>query len=124
MTAPVDWEARALAAEAALAQFRVDVAATARKAAEALRAAEADMVARDTVQLGSVIQLDPAHSPWGPLLAVVDEIHAWGVRCYALIPNQRGEAPGAMYMRVTNGRYAVTGGAAIWIPEDEADGTR
>jgi len=63
------------------------------------------------VKINDVIQLDPAQSPWGPLLCIVDEVKQWGVRCYALIPQERGTAPGSMYLRVEHGKFHIIGPA-------------
>lgn len=62
---------------------------------------------------GDVIQLDPDHCDWGPLLCIVDEVKAWGVSCYALHPDKRGEPPPRMFMRVDHGNYEVIG-LAVW----------
>lgn len=68
---------------------------------------------------GYVIQLDPepgatVGAAWGPLLCIVDEVHAWGVSCYALIPEERGKPPGQMHLRVPHANYSVIG-EAEWI---------
>ncbi len=62
----------------------------------------------------AVIQLDPAHCDWGPLLCIVEKVEAWGVKCYALHSGRRGEPPGCMYMRISHGHYATVG-PAEWI---------
>jgi hypothetical protein len=66
------------------------------------------------VKINDVIQLDPAQSPWGALLCIVSEVKAWGVQCYALVPRQRDEPPGSMYLRVETGKFQVIG-MAEWI---------
>lgn len=70
-----------------------------------------------TASVDDVIQLDPTND-WGPLLCIVDEIKNWGVRCYALVPQQRAEGPGHMYLRVEHDLYKVVGKAA-WVARDE-----
>ena len=62
----------------------------------------------------AVIQLDPEHSAWGPLLCIVDEVKSWGVQCYAIHPEERDKPPGAMYLRVKHEHYVVIG-SAQWI---------
>lgn len=66
------------------------------------------------VSEGDVIQFDPETSSWGPLLAIVTEVRQWGVICYAMVPETRGEAPSRMYNRVQNGQF-VRIGAAEWL---------
>lgn len=63
---------------------------------------------------GMVIQLDPEHSVWGPLLCIVEENKDWGVVCYAIHPQQRGEPPGKMYLRVNHEHYVVIG-SVQWV---------
>ena len=63
------------------------------------------------VKVHDVIQLDPAQSPWGPLLCIVDEVKPWGVQCYALVPEHREEPPNRMYLRVEHGKYSYIGEA-------------
>lgn len=60
--------------------------------------------------VNDVIQLDPAHCRWGPLLCIVDKVQDWGVRCYALVPGERG----SMYLNVNHGDYYVVG-RAEWV---------
>jgi hypothetical protein len=62
-------------------------------------------------KLNDVIQLDPTKNDWGPLLCIVDEVKSWGVRCYVLLPEKRGEPPGSMYLRVEVGTFVVIGPA-------------
>ena len=64
-----------------------------------------------SVKVNDVIQLDPAQSPWGPLLCIVDEVKSWGVRCYVLLPDQRNAPPNRMYLRVEVGTFVVIGPA-------------
>lgn len=66
------------------------------------------------VQVNDVIQLDPLYCEWGPLLVIVTEVRTWGVQGFAMIPEERGKAPSAMFIRVQNGRF-VRIGAAEWI---------
>jgi hypothetical protein len=68
------------------------------------------------VKINDVIQLDPAQSPWGPLLCIVDEVKSWGVQCYALVPEHREEPPNRMYLRIEHGKY-IEIGAAEWTVE-------
>lgn len=64
-----------------------------------------------------VVQLDPEYSHgWGPLLCIVSEVESWGVRCYALVPEVRGQLLSKMPFRVDHGRYAVIG-RAEWKAE-------
>jgi len=66
------------------------------------------------VRINDVIQLDPAQNDWGPLLCIVSEVKSWGVQCYALVPEKRGELPGSMYLRMNTGMFQVIGHAE-WI---------
>jgi hypothetical protein len=66
------------------------------------------------VKVQDVIQLDPEHSSWGCLLAIVDEVRDWGVICYAIHPESRGEPPSCMFMRCRHEHYVVVG-RAEWI---------
>jgi hypothetical protein len=63
------------------------------------------------VKINDVIQLDPAESPWGPLLCIVSEVKDWGVQCYAFVPTERNKPPGLMYLRVNHDKYTVIGPA-------------
>jgi hypothetical protein len=78
------------------------------------------------IEPGTVIQLDPEHCQWGCLLCIVDSVRAWGVVCYALMPEQRGTSPSCMFMRVKHGQYMALGtaewtmGAASEAPDLES----
>lgn len=62
-----------------------------------------------------VIQLNPEYSHgWGPLLCIVEKVHAWGVTCYAIHPEKRFEPPARMYLRVEHDHY-VRIGKAEWV---------
>lgn len=63
------------------------------------------------IEVYDVIQLGPEHH-WGPLLCIVTEVRDWGVQCYALVPEKRGEQPGAMFLRVEYGKFERVGRAA------------
>lgn len=65
-----------------------------------------------------VIQLQPEMSQWGALLCIVDDVRTWGVQCYALIPEKRGEVPSRMYLRVQHEGYVVVG-PAYWALESD-----
>ena len=64
-----------------------------------------------TVQVHDVIQLDPAHCEWGPLLCIVSEVKSWGVKCYLPYPLQRGEPPSQMFLQCKHEHYVVIGRA-------------
>lgn len=69
--------------------------------------------------VNDVVQLNPEHSyGWGPLLCIVDEVHGWGIRCYALVPVKRWEAPNLMYLRVNHENYVIVG-KVEWVCSDE-----
>ena len=55
---------------------------------------------------GDVIQLDPDHCRFGPLLCIVSEVKSWGVQCYAVFNKEE-----AAYFRVNHGNYVVVGRA-------------
>lgn len=75
--------------------------------------------ATDTaIEIGDVIQLDPRKCTWGPLLAIVDRVHGWGVRCVCLVPFPVN-SPGHFMQRVPHGDY-VRIGKAQW--KDPSDG--
>jgi hypothetical protein len=68
----------------------------------------------------AVIQLDPVHCSWGPLLCIVESVHSWGVVCYALVAERRGEPPAQMFIRVKHEHYVVLG-VAEWVMGFEPD---
>lgn len=70
------------------------------------------------VNVGDVIQLDPAHCEWGPLLMFVEEVRSWGVICNMHIPGKAGEV-WMMPMRVEHGKYARVG-RLEWMPAELA----
>lgn len=74
--------------------------------------------------VGDVIQLDPAHCDWGPLLCIVDEVRSngRGVRCYNVYPEERGKLASAMYLHVKHGHYVVIG-RAEWAIGTEGNET-
>lgn len=78
-------------------------------------------VARDAhgelVRVWDVIQVDPEHGPWGPLLLTVDEVRAWGVIAYAMIPGVRGTAPGHAPFRLESKQF-VRIGRSEWHPAE------
>jgi len=67
-----------------------------------------------TVRVGDVIQLDPEHSPWGPMLCIVEEVHPWGVSCYWLGATARDRPPAYFPYRATTGTFARIG-LAEWF---------
>lgn len=70
--------------------------------------------ATKAIQAGDVIQLDPAHSAFGPILAVVDEVHPTCVFCYFWLQMMPGNAkPQAIRTPIQHGAYARIG-AAKW----------
>lgn len=77
-----------------------------------------DAVLQDFAAVRDVIQLDPEHNDWGPLLCIVDKIYAWGVQCYALIPEERHRPPDQMFLRVSHGHYQRIG-KAEWAATDD-----
>lgn len=70
-----------------------------------------------TAAVGDVIQLDPAHCDWGPLLCIVSEVKSWGVQCYAIYPEERGKPPSQMYLRPRHEHYVVIG-RAEWAAKE------
>jgi hypothetical protein len=68
--------------------------------------------------VNDVIQLDPAHCEWGPLLCIVSVVKAWGVQCYAIVATKRGDPPEQMYLRVEHGHY-VRIGRAEWAERSD-----
>lgn len=63
---------------------------------------------------GDVIQLKPNHE-WGPLLMIVDQVKAWGVRCYLETPVVRGGDANLFYLRVNYGEFVCIGPSAWYI---------
>lgn len=61
-----------------------------------------------------VIQLDPEHGTWGPMLCIVSDVHSWGVTAYWLVATERGKAPDRAYVRANHGTYIVVG-KAEWV---------
>lgn len=61
--------------------------------------------------VNDVVQLMPEHR-WGPLLMIVDEVSAWGVRCYAFVPHNGGGAQ-QFYLRVAHDEYKRIGSSAF-----------
>lgn len=68
----------------------------------------------NAVAVNDVIQLDPEQIAWGPLFCIVTELKSWGVQCYAIHPEKRGEMPSRMFLRVKHGQY-VRIGRAEWL---------
>jgi hypothetical protein len=67
----------------------------------------------DAISPGDVVQLDTGMD-WGPLLCIVDKVHEWGVRCYALVPSTRNSPPEQMHLRAPVDQY-VRIGEAKWV---------
>ena len=56
-----------------------------------------------------VIQLDPEHCRWGPILCIVDEVRDWGVTCYSPYPSEKADE--VVPLRVQHGHYVIIGQA-------------
>lgn len=73
-------------------------------------------------QVGDVVQLQPqddfGNVTYGPLLCVVSEVKPWGVRCYAMIPEKRGEWPALSYFNANRGSYERIG-PACWMQQGD-----
>lgn len=67
------------------------------------------------VSVGDVIQLDPSHCRWGPLLCIVDEVKSWGVCCHWLQTTTEGMPLGVVSYRAEYGTFHRIG-RAEWVP--------
>jgi len=64
------------------------------------------------IDVHDVVQLDP-ELPFGPVLAIVDEVKSWGVQASVLVPTARDTPPNLAPMRVEWGDFARIG-RATW----------
>jgi hypothetical protein len=72
-----------------------------------------ESMTKPEIAVNDVIQLDPNHHGWGPLICIVDEVSNWGVRCYWLVPQERNQPTLQAYYRAKHGTY-VRIGPAEW----------
>lgn len=69
----------------------------------------------ETIQVGDVVQIDPAHDPvFGACLLVVTEVKSWGVQGYVPIPKHPSSVEA--YYRVPFDKIQRIG-TAEWVYE-------
>jgi hypothetical protein len=65
---------------------------------------------------GDIVQITDASHPWYPALLVVDEIRAWGVQAYCIIPESNmpgSKPPTSAYSRLRTGTFEKVGEALV-----------
>lgn len=74
----------------------------------------------EPLQPGDVIQIVDVDHVWYPALLIVDEVRAWGVQAYCIVPhsNDGSRTPGLAYTRLGYEGIARVGAAHVRTPED------
>lgn len=65
------------------------------------------------IDVGDIVQVDPAKETFGCCLVVVTEAKPWGVQGYV----QNAGQPGQAYIRLRHGEFELTGGRVAWIAQ-------
>jgi len=73
----------------------------------------------DDIKVGDVIQLDPTKHDWGAIFCIVDEVKSWGVVCYWLQVDERGQVPDRAYYRASHETYKYIGKAEWFVRSDD-----
>lgn len=74
----------------------------------------------DPMARGSIVQIIPSVETFGACLAVIDEIHSWGILAWLQVA---GEECGQAWLRLSWDQFELTGGKVAWVigekePED------
>lgn len=64
---------------------------------------------------GNIVQITDETHHWYPALLIIDEVKAWGVTAYAIIPEGSHASKSTVVapIRIETGRFAVVGDAEI-----------
>ena len=75
----------------------------------------------DPMARGKIVQVAPSVGMFGACLAVIDEIHSWGVLAWLQVPGE--EQCGQAWLKLSWDQFELTGGMVAWVigekePED------
>lgn len=65
------------------------------------------------MEKGDIVQITSETHHWFPCLIVVDEVKAWGIQGYALVPQDRGIPAAQAFIRLNSGEFEKVGQVAI-----------
>lgn len=66
-----------------------------------------------SIQVGSIVQVNPSVDTFGACLVVVTELKSWGIQGYV----QSAAVSGQQYIRLKDADFEDTGGMAVWVAE-------
>lgn len=76
----------------------------------------------DPMSRGHIVQIAPSVDMFGGALAVIDEIHQWGVMAYLAVPGEENNQ--IAWLRLSWEQFELTGGIVAWVisEKESSDG--
>ena len=65
----------------------------------------------DDIQVGDIVQVNPAVETFGACMVVVTELKSFGIQGYVQNAGEEGQA----YIRLNHRDFEPTGGKAVWV---------